>query len=376
MTGPLVTVGVPVYRGQDMLPVTLECLRTQTYGNLDVLISVDGSDSPSIEACKPFLSDPRFRLHVQPARLGWAGNHDWTVRARRGEFYIYQQHDDQVSPDYVEALVAAALQWPRASICFSKVKITGLQNRINRSGSCLGDPIARALRYMERLDTIMLRGLMRSSALSGTSGLMVNEFEGYGSEYRFLAEMALAGEFRFVEGPTYYKRVHGKNLHLKWYSWPPERKRDAWVLLAASMIEVIVPIGASPDERWRLLYAVFERFLFSRGWLSGSRNRARSLYKSERRRLRRLLLALIDRVRNNDTINAWLLQNSRHMFYQADTSDPAAHDKLLRAMIERLRSNGRFDPGLVLQSDWATLHRRAAAELGLAGIAQDKSFGI
>lgn len=365
MTGPLVTIGVPVYQGQDMLPVTLECLRTQTYGNLDVLISVDGSDDPSIDACKPFLSDSRFRLHVQPARLGWAGNHDWTVRARRGDFYIYQQHDDQVSPDYVEALVTVALQWPRASICFSKMKITGLQNRINRTGSYLGDPIARALRYMERLDAIMLRGLMRGSALSGTSGLLANEFEGYGSEYRLLTEMALAGEFRFVEGPTYYKRVHGKNLHLKWYSWPPERKRDAWVLLAASMTEVIVPVGASLEERWCLVQTVLERFLFSRGWLSGGRNRARSLYKSERRDLSRLFLALIDRLRNNDTINAWLLQNSRHMFYQADESDPSARSKLLSAVIDRLRRNGRFDPKLILHADWTTLSQRTADEFGL-----------
>ena len=165
------------------------------------------------------------------------------MRARRGEFYIYQQHDDQVSPDYVAALVAAARQWPQASVCFSKVKISGLQNRINRAGSYLGDPVTRALRYMEGLDAIMLRGLMRGSALAATSGLIMNEFEGYGSENRFLAELALAGEFRFVEGPTYYKRIHGRNLHLKWYSWPDERKRDAWVLLAASMTEVIVPAG-------------------------------------------------------------------------------------------------------------------------------------
>jgi len=31
VSDPLVTIGVPVYRGQDALPVTLECVRTQTY---------------------------------------------------------------------------------------------------------------------------------------------------------------------------------------------------------------------------------------------------------------------------------------------------------------------------------------------------------
>src|SRR3979411_2529329 len=93
VSGPLVTIGVPVYRGQDDLPVTLECLRTQTYKDLDVLIS---GDQATAQACAPFLhSDSRFRMQIQPSRLGWAGNTDWTMRGRRGAFYIFQQHDDQ-----------------------------------------------------------------------------------------------------------------------------------------------------------------------------------------------------------------------------------------------------------------------------------------
>src|SRR4051794_2444705 len=97
LDNPLVTIGVPVYQGQADLPITLECLRTQTYQNLDVLISVDAGDQQSAAACQPFLRrDARFRMHVQPSRLGWAGNTDWTMQQRRGDFYIFQQHDDQV----------------------------------------------------------------------------------------------------------------------------------------------------------------------------------------------------------------------------------------------------------------------------------------
>ncbi|HYI27419.1 MAG TPA: glycosyltransferase family A protein, partial [Bradyrhizobium sp.] len=129
MSGPLVTIGVPVYRGQDDLPITLECVRTQSYPNLDVLISVDAGDQESARACEPFLrSDPRFRMQVQPSRLGWAGNTDWTMRNRRGEFYIFQQHDDQVSPTYVADLVEAAVRVPNAAICFAEARSSGVRN--------------------------------------------------------------------------------------------------------------------------------------------------------------------------------------------------------------------------------------------------------
>ena len=262
---PLVTVGVPVYRGQDVLPVTLECMRTQSYGNLDVLISVDGTDEASIEASRPFLNDRRFRLHVQPARLGWAGNLNWTLQHRQGDFFIFQQHDDQVSPTYIADLVAAALQWPKASVCYSEMKITGHVDAMVRHKAILGDPISRALTHIERFDTSMLRGLIRSSALDRTGGVQTLDHESFGSDHRFMTELALAGEFRFVSGPTYFKRLHDANLHLKWYEWTEEKKRAAWTSLAAQIVEALVPAGRDRIERWHLLYTALERFIVSRG---------------------------------------------------------------------------------------------------------------
>ena len=146
MSGPLVTIGVPVYRGQDDLPITLECVRTQSYANLDVLISVDAGDQESARACEPFLrSDPRFRMQVQPSRLGWAGNTDWTMRNRRGEFYIFQQHDDQVSPTYVADLVEAAARVPNAAICFAEIRSSGVRNFVTSGFPCPARPRSSAL---------------------------------------------------------------------------------------------------------------------------------------------------------------------------------------------------------------------------------------
>jgi hypothetical protein len=65
-----------------------------------------------------------------------------------------------------------------------------------------------------------------------------------------MAELALAGEFRFVEGPVYYKLVHGRNLQLKFGAWPEATKRAAWATLGAWMAEIFVPLGAAADERW------------------------------------------------------------------------------------------------------------------------------
>jgi glycosyltransferase involved in cell wall biosynthesis len=366
MKGPLVTLGVPVYRGHEMLPVTLECLRTQTYPHLDVLISVDAADAASAEAARPFLADPRFRMHVQPSRLGWAGNTAWTMRERRGAFFIYQQHDDQVSPTYVADLVQAASHWPQAAICYAQMTVSGVQSFVVRNKPVTGAPLARALTHLERLDTGMLRGLIRGSALDATSGLLVNEFEGFGSEHRFMAELALAGEFRLVEGPTYYKRLHGENLHLKWYHWPEERKRAAWACLAAWMVEVIVPAGDCVPSRWRLLETVLDRFVVARGWLRRMGGRPAWYADPGQKGGAAVLRSLVGWARRSGRFDAWLREQRRWMYCRIDNDDLTARAALLRSVVDRLRSGGRFDNEAALQATWDEVERRIVNRFGVA----------
>jgi len=365
LSGPLVTVGVPVYRGQNELPVTLECLRTQTYPNLDVLISVDAGDQETAQACEPFLRrDPRFRMHVQRSRLGWAGNTDWTMRERRGAFYIYQQHDDQVSPSYVEDLVEAALAAPDAAICFAKMQCSGRVNVIQYGLSLSGPPIARIQAYLQSMDCAPFRGLIRGSAMARTSGLLLSDFDpfdSFGTEIRFMAELALLGEFRFVPGPTYYKHMHSANLSLRREDWSDDKKRMAWACLAAWMVEVIAQAGRNPDECRRLLDAVLVRFVVTKTdpwrWLRPS---ARWLASTRSRALHPIRVAL-DRLKSSDQLVRTL--GERWMLYETD--DPERRAAVLRMIFERLKNAGRFDPSGCLRSTWAILEDEAVKHFGI-----------
>jgi glycosyltransferase involved in cell wall biosynthesis len=360
VTAPLVTVGVPVYRGQDTLPTLLECLRTQTYQEIDVLISVDGGDEASKQACLPFLErDSRFRVEVQASRLGWAGNTDWTMRHRHGDFYIYQQHDDLISQTYVADLVEAAARWPDAVICFARVQITGRRQVHESAPSLLGDPMARALKYLRRLDWVPFRGLIRGSALDRTSGLLLSDFDpfdSFGTEFRFMAELSLIGEFRLVEGPIYFKSWHGENLSAKRQGWSREHEMTAFACLAAWMIEVVVPAGASAPERRDLFGITLGRFdgrqdLFE--WIAS-------------------VHAWLRRAESKPTIPARLI---RDHLKGSDITTPATtglmpggqfsaleRPDLLRQIFERLRRDGRFDPRATLNTTWEALESEILSE--------------
>jgi glycosyltransferase involved in cell wall biosynthesis len=352
MINPRVTVGVPVYRGQETLQALLECLRTQSYKDIDVLISVDGADQASAEAAKPFLhQDPRFRMHVHPSRLGWAGNTDWTMRQCAGDFYIYQQHDDLVSPTYIADLVEASSRYPNSAICFSKLRFTGIKDKEIFVPSLIGDATTRALEYLRRLDWVPFRGLIRSTFLNKTSGLLLSDFDPFdslGTEHRFMAELSLLGEFRFVEGPTYFKSWHGENLSKKRDGWPREHLISAVACFAAWMVEVITPIGASPNERWRLFKITLERFLGRTDLLGWIRpvlsNDSKALLPL--RRLRDLL-------KRNEKIAAAVKKLGPSPLWQRYTNEERA--SLIGQIFKRLKTGRRFDPYESLNMSWEAL---------------------
>jgi hypothetical protein len=363
VNGPLVTIGVPVYQGQEHLPIILDCLRAQSYSNIDVLISVDAADQQSADACEPFLrADPRFRMHVQSSRLGWAGNTDWTMRQRRGEFYIFQQHDDPVSPTYVADLVEAALRYPNAAICYAEVRYTGLMNQVMRGVPLLGQPIERVLKCLKFMDHAAFRGLIRGTALASTSGLLLSDFDpldSYGTEMRLLTELALLGEFRFVPGPIYYKHMHGANLHVKRHKWSDDQKRLAWACLCAWMIEVVVPAGRSPEERGRFFETVLVRFLVPSNPWKVLRSPVRRLGQTDTKALRPVRVFL-NWLKKNDSLLRTV--SERWMLFEA--TDPQQRATLLRIVFDRLKSAGRFNPPASLDLSWEALEQETIRRFG------------
>ena len=80
MPTPRITVGLPAYKGADLIGKCLDCLRQQTFGDFEAIISVDGGDAETAAAGGPFLADPRFRMVVHSERLDWVGNFNWLLQ--------------------------------------------------------------------------------------------------------------------------------------------------------------------------------------------------------------------------------------------------------------------------------------------------------
>ena len=264
MTGPLVSVGVPVFRGTAFVAAALAAIQAQTHPALDVLISVDGADRESAAACEPFLADPRFRMVVQERQLGWTDNISFLMRHSAGDYWFYHQQDDHITPDYVEVLLAHAAGHPEAAVTYCDIQAFGALDRVFSQPPVLGPPAVRAIvLLLAHFPAVAFRGLARRSALEVAGDLRTNTFDSFGADTTWMASIARAGELHRVAKPLYFKRFHADSVHSRWVQWPLERRMAAWRVHCRDMLLETVGAGATLVERRLIFEAALARVVLA-----------------------------------------------------------------------------------------------------------------
>lgn len=105
---PLVSVIVPVYNAARWLPELFGSLRSQTYGNMEVILVDDGSTDTSAADCLQLSEgDPRFRI-VRKPNGGLSSARNFGLEHAGGEWIFFIDADDMVQPQALERLVATA----------------------------------------------------------------------------------------------------------------------------------------------------------------------------------------------------------------------------------------------------------------------------
>lgn len=170
---PLVTIGVPVRNGEQSLTRALESALGQTYRNVEVVVSdncsTDGSAAILTEAA---ARDERVRTVRQPTPLTMMGNHAAVWRAARGEYFMWLQHDDHLSPDFVERALAALVETPAAVLVYGDQWVFSDFEEMSdllflpRSFDTRGLSILRRL-WRDRDSGWEVKGLMRTRDLDG-----------------------------------------------------------------------------------------------------------------------------------------------------------------------------------------------------------------
>jgi glycosyltransferase involved in cell wall biosynthesis len=113
-TAPLVSVAMCTFNGAAYLKAQLETIINQTYVNLEIVITDDGSTDNTIQIIKQMQNiDPRIKFIQNEKNLGYNKNFEKAFSLCQGDFIAIADQDDIWELNKVEYMMKA---WPQGSL--------------------------------------------------------------------------------------------------------------------------------------------------------------------------------------------------------------------------------------------------------------------
>jgi glycosyltransferase involved in cell wall biosynthesis len=211
LTAPRLSIGLPVYNGEEFLAEALDALLGQTFADFELIISDNASSDGTADLCRDYAAtDARIRYLRQPRNIGAAGNHNVVFEQSRGELFKWASDDDLYGRDLLRRCIDLLDENPRAVAVHSWTAIIeGATGEVARG---VEYPLATSSdRAPERFRSMLFDdggdddyAVIRSDVL--------RRIPLYGSHYRadrtLPAELSLHGPFLQVPEHLYFRRQH------------------------------------------------------------------------------------------------------------------------------------------------------------------------
>jgi glycosyltransferase involved in cell wall biosynthesis len=228
---PRVSLGLPVYNGENFLAETLKAIQSQTFGDFELIISDNASTDGTEEISRSFAAqDERIRYSRNGRNVGIVRNFNVLQQLASGEFFKWAAHDDLLSPDYLEKCVdvldnddSVVMVSPRPKLVDERGEALPF-DEAQRSyvaphgelvppipsapGTSAESPLTRfravVLELTSSLSNAYTFGLFRSQTLAQSP-----LFDTYvGSEKVLLAQIALKGKLFEIPEELFSWRIH------------------------------------------------------------------------------------------------------------------------------------------------------------------------
>jgi hypothetical protein len=247
-----VSIGLPVYNGENYLAETLDSILAQTFTAFELIISDNASNDATEAISRKYAArDPRIRYVRNAENLGAAKNYNRAFQLARGAYFKWNGHDDPLAATFLERCVEVLDRDPGIVLCFARIRaidavgaerdVGALTARTLIPRPQLESPEAHVRFY----HTVVadhpqgaIFGLIRRSVLAQTA--LIGSYRS--SDLPLLGELALHGRFRQIPEALQDRRFHpqqGRNVYRT------RQLREAWFDPARSQ--------ARSHPHWRLL---------------------------------------------------------------------------------------------------------------------------
>lgn len=207
-----VAIGIPVFNGARFLAESLDSLLSQSYEDIDFVISDNASTDGTEEICRAYAArDARVRYVRSDVNRGGSWNFNNVVHQTSAPFFKWATHDDLVAPTYVARCMEVFEAAPATvALVYARTKIIDHDGGVIREHDDNLD--IRDDRPHRRLAILVHNivmanaqfGLIRRAALDRSR--LVAAFPT--SDYVLMAELAMVGEFWEIPEFLFFRREH------------------------------------------------------------------------------------------------------------------------------------------------------------------------
>ncbi|MFD5383423.1 glycosyltransferase family 2 protein [Streptomyces sp. NPDC127074] len=207
---PRLSIGLPVYNGEEYLAESLDALLGQTYEDFELVISDNASSDGTQDICREYAArDSRIRYLRLPRNIGATPNHNHVFAECRGELFKWASHDDLYGRDLLRRCVEALDERPEVILAHADQAVIDGDGQVKvpyeytlATGSPHPPERFRSLLFEPGGDDFY--GVMRADVLR-----RVKPMDSYHHADRtFVAEITLHGPFHQVPELLYFRRDH------------------------------------------------------------------------------------------------------------------------------------------------------------------------
>lgn len=120
MASASISIGLPVYNGENYLTQAIESVLRQTYSDFTLIISDNCSTDRTQELCVDWSKrDDRIRYIRQPENRGAIRNFNYVFEVSDSKYFKWASHDDVCAPTFLEKCVSLLESRDEVAWCHS-----------------------------------------------------------------------------------------------------------------------------------------------------------------------------------------------------------------------------------------------------------------
>ena len=226
---PRVTIGMPVYNGEQYIEEALRCNLAQTYEDFILYIADNASTDRTEEICRDIsLEDKRIVYIRNPKNLGASGNYSVCFNPAKSEYFRWNNADDNIEPTLIEQCINFLDDNPDYVLAYGKTQLIDQDGKLIENYDDMLDlpqnsAYERFTKFHQNVGlSNVLYGLMRREALSKTA--LLKSYAA--SDINLIGELLLYGKYKEMNTHLFSRRIHPGAS--SWDRSDNEKQKEFW----------------------------------------------------------------------------------------------------------------------------------------------------